>query len=603
VNRNDREIPGPSLLTALGAAYRPVQTNCNSSMSPSTSGQIVTSGGGNDSLSRPPETSAKERSIKDQWIVLLLFLSSCLYLALFRNYTVFNADEGVILQGAERVLAGQVLYRDFFSFYTPGSFYWMAFLFRIFGNSMLVARAALVLYGGVFAALTYLLARRVCARWSSLLAASAVTLTCLPYRFVILHNWDSTLLAYLSLYCAVLLVENRHWAWAWAAGSFAALTFLFEQSKGSGLIIGLLAAWFLIRWCSRGDRFPGRKQVIATMLGFLWPFALTFGYFAAKHSVREMAADWTWAVFHYSAANKLPYGFVVLSTPDAAGVLSGSWASKAILAIVVGPFFFIPILPFAAAAILLWLVLRRFQRKTLPPSCEYWLLVSAVLSGLLLSTLLTRRADFTHLNYLGPLFYLVLAWVLDGLRLPSRLWRASVPAVVYYSVLSITFFGLTLLIPVLNADHRISTVRGVIKTGAPDRALEYVQAHTNPGENIFVYPYQPSFYYLTGTFSATGFDYLQPGMHTAGQFQEALQQLAAAPPRVVLFETSFSDNYSLTWPNTPVQVFVAGDPIEKFVFANYRPCTVLVANGFWHFVFLVRKDKHCSDDEKRRSGN
>ena len=92
-------------------------------------------------------------------------------------------------------------------------------------------------------------------------------------------------------------------------------------------------------------------------------------------------------------------------------------------------------------------------------------------------------------------------------------------------------------------------------------------------------------------------------MHTTGQFQEALQQLAAASPRVVLFETSFSENYSLTWPNTPVQVFVAGDPIEKFVFANYRPCTVLVANGFWHFVFLVRKDAHCSDDEKRRSGN
>ena len=246
-------------------------------MSRSNSGQIVTSGGGSDSLSRTPETSTKERSInersiKDRWIVLLLFVSSCLYLALFRNYTVFNADEGVILQGAERILAGQVLYRDFFSFYTPGSFYWMAFLFRIFGDSMLVARAALVLYGGVFAALTYLLARRVCARWSSLLAASAVTLTCLPYRFVILHNWDSTLLAYLSLYCAVLLVEKPHWVWAWATGSFAALTFLFEQSKGTGLIIGLLAGWFLIRWCSRGDRFPGRKQVIATILGFLWPF-------------------------------------------------------------------------------------------------------------------------------------------------------------------------------------------------------------------------------------------------------------------------------------------------------------------------------------------
>ena len=41
---------------------------------------------------------------------------------------------------------------------------------------------------------------------------------------------------------------------------------------------------------------------------------------------------------------------------------------------------------------------------------------------------------------------------------------------------------------------------------------------------------------------------------------------------------------------------------SKYVFANYRPCTVLVANDFWHFVFLVRKDAHCSSDETR-SGN
>lgn len=40
---------------------------------------------------------------------------------------------------------------------------------------------------------TYLLARRVCARWSARMAAALVTLTCLPYRFRVLHNWDSAL--------------------------------------------------------------------------------------------------------------------------------------------------------------------------------------------------------------------------------------------------------------------------------------------------------------------------------------------------------------------------------------------------------------------------
>jgi hypothetical protein len=42
-------------------------------------------------------------------------------LLLVSNFTVLNGDEGTTLQGAERILPGQVLYRDFFSFYAPGS--------------------------------------------------------------------------------------------------------------------------------------------------------------------------------------------------------------------------------------------------------------------------------------------------------------------------------------------------------------------------------------------------------------------------------------------------------------------------------------------------
>src|SRR5216683_2303336 len=110
-----------------------------------------------------PEASSQER-----WIALLLSVASCLYLRLFYDYTTLHTDEGIVLQGAQRILQGQVLYRDFFSFYTPGSYYWTALLLRLFGNSILVARAALVIYGGVFSTLTYLTARRVCFRSSAL---------------------------------------------------------------------------------------------------------------------------------------------------------------------------------------------------------------------------------------------------------------------------------------------------------------------------------------------------------------------------------------------------------------------------------------------------
>ena len=90
-----------------------------------------------------PEKIAAER-----WIAAGLFVLACLYLCAFRRFMLLDPDEGIVLQGAERILRGEVLYRDFFSFLTPGSYYLLALLFKLFGNSLMVARSTLVLYGG-----------------------------------------------------------------------------------------------------------------------------------------------------------------------------------------------------------------------------------------------------------------------------------------------------------------------------------------------------------------------------------------------------------------------------------------------------------------------
>jgi hypothetical protein len=535
----------------------------------------------------------------DRWIALLLFISSCLYLRLFYDYTLLNADEGIVLQGAQRIIEGQVLYRDFFSFYTPGSYYWMALLFRIFGSSLLVGRAALVIYGGVFSVLTYLLARRICARWSALLTVYMVLLTCLPFRFVALHNWDSTLLAYLALYCAVVFLERGHWTWMLGTGSFAALTCLFEQSKGTGLVLGLLLGGFVLVHCN-GLRFPiGYQHQAALFAGFAWPFILTLTYFATQHSLIPMLNGWAWPLFHYTGANKLLYGYLVLSTSTRELFFGGSWSSRAGMLFLMGPCFLLPFLPILAIGILAWSIGKSWRGKLHREKGAYWLLVSSVVTGLLLSTFMTKRPDFPHLDYQGPLFYLPFAWSLDGLHIPSRLWRSLMPVVVFVVFFSYTAFGMVLLWETLGVQQTVRTVRGTVRMHKPDGALQYIQAHVPRGEKIIVYPYGPLHYYLSGTFSATRYDFLQPGMHTSDQMQKAIQDLRTNHPRVALLEISFAEKASLAWPSTPLRVFAERDPVEGYLFSNYRPCAALTANGFWHFVFMVRKDTVCPQEETK----
>src|SRR6185312_10630636 len=97
-------------------------------------------------------------------------------------------DEGIALQGATRILHGQFPYRDFFSFYTPGSYYLLAGLFGIFGNSLLVARTSLAVTGALCSVITYLLSRRVCSRGMSIFAATLATTVGAAFRFLVLHN-------------------------------------------------------------------------------------------------------------------------------------------------------------------------------------------------------------------------------------------------------------------------------------------------------------------------------------------------------------------------------------------------------------------------------
>ena len=235
-----------------------------------------------------------EQLRSERWIALATLLISFLYLWLFRRYTWIDPDEGIILQGAQRILDGQVLYRDFFSFFTPGSYYLLAICFRVFGDSIIVAHTLLAIFGAACSPLTYLLARRVCSRSTSLLVTGLVLVTAFPMRFVSVHNWDSTFLACVALYGSLRLVETRNAWWGFATGSFVCLTGLFEQSKGACLLLGIGAGLAIIAVLDRGPKILPKRNCIAAALGLAWPLIITIVYFASEGALSAMASSWLW---------------------------------------------------------------------------------------------------------------------------------------------------------------------------------------------------------------------------------------------------------------------------------------------------------------------
>jgi len=413
---------------------------------------------------------------------------------------------------------------------------------------------------------------------------------------MILHNWDSTLWACATVYCAVWLLQAPRWGWALATGSFASLTVLFEQSKGAGLLLGLGLGLILLVLFARSTLRLSGGHWVALGIGLAWPFALTIAYFAAHHGLPAMLADWFWPLHNYSKANSVPFGYMAWSDQTRQRLFgSGYWLVRAIVLFTVIPSFIIPVLTVIAIILLIYWILEAKKGALAKDRAAYYILVCSSLAGLLASVLVTR-ADVLHFTYLIPPLYLVLAWVMDGADIRGHLIRSIRPLVSLGILIMFTTLGMAFLVKIRSAKTIIDTRRGAVLVESSDAILEYVQTHVPAGSRILVYPYLPLYYYLTATFNPTSFDYLQPGMHTHQQEQDIIHQVSADRTSVIVFQPSFNDSIAASWPKTSL-ASLASDPVADYILANYRPCRVLVSafEWDWRFVFMVRKDLSCPD--------
>jgi hypothetical protein len=305
-----------------------------------------------------------------------------------------------------------------------------------------------------------------------------------------------------------------------------------------------------------------------------------------------MLADWFWPLQHYSLANRVPYGYQNWSDTTRHLLFgSGSLSVRMITIVAISPCFLVPLLPLLGMGLLFYWIVQMWRGRPPVPISSYYVLVCATLSGLLVSVVI-GRADIIHFMYLQPLFCLVLVWMIDGRDIPGRAFRTVKPIFVVYIAIAFLLFSIPLLMRALHASEKIETRRGVIAAPAKDAVLAYLQTRVAAGETILVYPYLPLYYYLTATYSPGRYEYFQPGMHTPQQANEMLSELKAKRAGVVLFEVSFWEKISNSWPSTPVSA-IAHDPLATYIQRQYRSCQLLNSAADWRFLFMVRKDLPC----------
>jgi len=434
-------------------------------------------------------------------------------------------DEGYLLELADEVNRGKLLYRDVYvDAPLPGAFYAMAAWFRVAGTSVWSARLLAVALFALFAMLLFRVGRAVLPHgWALVLAALG-----LCYRIWAFPHWHMVSYSSLAatLLTAALVLGLRHVATGsrtavLASGALAGAAILCKQDYGAGVggALGLfLAARPLVGrrgFAPAALYAAGGALVVLPAFAAVWAAGL-LGPLVEQAFVRPLALVSTFGYTHLPPLRPLlhqdgalraqigsyfPAILLTLRWEDiAAGWLYGETPLWDLALKVV---FYAPYLVWAAAA-LLW---ARGARR---------LLVLAYAAGFLVA--FNPPRDWVHLMMVFPPT-LVLGTALVAAASP-RAPRAAA---------AVTALGLVAAAAVsagLAADLRhefawpLHTSRAGIRADARhgpiiEDILAHVAAHAPPGTPVPVWPVQPMLEFLAGREGAGGFHVIWPGQDPA----------------------------------------------------------------------------------------
>lgn len=419
-----------------------------------------------------------------------------------------SSDEGLTLTAAWNVSRGMLPYRDFFEFYTPGSFYLLGGLFRVFGASYFVARVAalLLLLSGGYALL--LVSRDFLAHRLQF-AVPLLWISLFAYYPLINHNTFSLIAAVWAWAALVAAVRYRHAGWYAVAGAAAGVSIWMLQTKGAAVVVAAVVAmvlcyrtpWRLLGWYVAG--------LIASLIPFAyWPLPLLFATLVAfplQHYAAE--ADVNWIFFAVAAGVHLVVG-VRCWRQHAPRTVLGCW----------------------------------------------WL-------GALLIVSTASLPDVHHVISSSWATVPLILWLVVQLENWQSLPRAVLTALPVACLLAVVLVVLT-AVPTLTPSRQGLTIGQWLRMENPDIAAltAVVLQHIPPDGRLYAGPFLPGLYFEAKRHNATRFSHLLTSLHPPEFFTQASRDLATNPPALAVVNYRLVQKYGYRRDN----------PLDAYLAAHYR---------------------------------
>jgi hypothetical protein len=500
------------------------------------------------------QTEAPARQAPAPWKDYLFFtLCVSLYLLPFMRVIFVVRDEGSFLYGAMRIVHGQVFGRDFFEVMGPGSFYLLAAFFKVFGVTFLASRICLFITSLGTALAMYFLTRRVCSRYKTLPVLILAGTSLGAIWPAIGHHVDGNFFALLSIICMVVWQTTHRNSLLIAAGCLAGITACIHLPKGVFLLSALLV-WL---WLQR-RKYPATWTLISLLTGgYLAIVAFVGAYFWSQGALGSLVyANFVFPYKHYSSVNSVVYSFRIFMDYWTVWVKSSenpTWIYG--MAVIL----FIPFLLVAALPLILLLVGVRYKWNCITPEIAlYWLCGWALWASEL------HRKDIHHLVFASPLLIILCIHALTESR--RKLADAALQILI---ISAICLSGLNCCIMLLGGATVSETRAGKVALQGKELELRFLNEHTSKGEEILIYPYCPTLYFLSMTSNPTRYSFLVHNYNTPEQFQDVVDVLDRQRIRYVIWDRAVESKLETVLPGANSKS--PGDLIvENYLQSHYK---------------------------------
>jgi 4-amino-4-deoxy-L-arabinose transferase-like glycosyltransferase len=238
--------------------------------------------------------------------LLLTLVAGIICYGIFVNRGLGLSVIGYSIAPAERVMHGEVPYRDFLFNYTPGILWVNAALMKIFGASLMATRIGLFAFKLITLLTLFYIARRLTKPWSAVVPV-LLTLAWLGYQqvFNVYPDQYLMLFALAGLICLLNYDDTGRARWLILCGVATGMVFLFKYNVGV-LLLGSAGLAIAMREVMTTRQVAIAAKAIALYAsGFAVVAAALVAYLAYNHALGAMVGHFLHHAAEYSEARSV----------------------------------------------------------------------------------------------------------------------------------------------------------------------------------------------------------------------------------------------------------------------------------------------------------